>query len=78
MNAMREIIVMEKHTVMGQEHIMLQERCLHGLLDENGTFRSLSFCGKRFPISVSGTEDASKMAETNPNSSSVKNNSKAA
>lgn len=54
MSAMRELIVVERETVPEQGRAMLYERRVHGMLQDDGSFRLLACCGKRFPIKNQG------------------------
>lgn len=47
---MREIVVIERSTVAENGRAVLRERKYHGLLQENGGFRLLSYCGKRITL----------------------------
>lgn len=46
---MREIIYVERSTETKDGKTVLSERKCHGLLEEDGSFRLLACCGKRFP-----------------------------
>lgn len=47
---MREITVEQKTCVTENGRSVLYERKYHGLLHEDGSFRLLAYCGKRFPL----------------------------
>lgn len=53
---MREVIYVEKSTVTQDGKTVVEEKRCHGLLGEDGSFRLLGYCGKRFP----GQEAAAK------------------
>lgn len=46
---MREIIYVEKSTVTQDGKTVVEEKRCRGLLGEDGSFRLLGYCGKRFP-----------------------------
>ena len=47
-SVMREVIVVERETVIENGRKVLCERKIRGLLSDTGEFRLLSFCGRRF------------------------------
>lgn len=49
MTVMREVIYVEKSAVTQNGKSVLEEIRCHGLLGEDGSFRLLGYCGKRFP-----------------------------
>ncbi len=46
---MREVIYVEKSTATKDGKTIVEEKRCHGLLDKDGSFRLLGYCGKRFP-----------------------------
>lgn len=62
MNAMREIIYVERTKVTVDHKSVLTERRCHGLLGKDGSFRLLGCCGKRFPVQT-GTPAAAQAQE---------------
>lgn len=46
---MREVIYVEKSTVTQDGKTVVEKKRCHGLLEEDGSFRLLGYCGKRFP-----------------------------
>ncbi len=55
--------MIERNTVHKNGGAVLQERKYHGLLCDNGSFRLLAYCGKRFPLSRADAELAECAAE---------------
>ncbi len=47
---MREIIVMAQRTVTENGKTILHERKVRGLLNDDGAFRLLSYCGRRVSV----------------------------
>lgn len=48
---MREIVIIQRETLLRNGTAVLWERKCHGLMKEDGSFRLLAYCGKRIPLS---------------------------
>lgn len=62
---MREIVYVEKNTVIRDGKTVLEETRYHGLLGEDGSFRLLGYCGKRFPGQETKAQPISPAKNTN-------------
>jgi len=51
---MRELIVIERETAAERGKAVLCEWRVHGVLQDDGNFRLLACCGKRFPLGSRG------------------------
>lgn len=60
---MREIVVIERDTAARNGRTVLRERKYHGLLLDDGSFRLLACCGKRFPLPHTGAGLPDRTAE---------------
>ncbi len=62
---MREVIYVEKSTVTQDGKTIVEEKRCHGLLDKDGSFRLLGYCGKRFPGQEAAAKSTSPAKKTN-------------
>ncbi len=62
---MKEIIYVEKSTVNQDGKTIVEEKRCHGLLREDGSFRLLGYCGKRFPGQEAKVKAISPAKKTN-------------
>ncbi len=62
---MREVIYVEKSTVIQDGKTVVEEKRCHGLLEEDGSFRLLGYCGKRFPGQETKAQPISPAKNTN-------------
>ncbi len=62
---MREVIYVEKSTVTKDGKTIVEEKRCHGLLGEDGSFRLLGYCGKRFPGQEARVKSISPAKNTN-------------
>lgn len=62
---MREIVYVEKNTVIRDGKTVLEETRYHGLLGEDGSFRLLGYCGKRFPSQKAGVQSTDPRQKRN-------------
>ncbi len=62
---MREVIYVEKSAVTQDGKTVVEEKRCHGLLEEDGSFRLLGYCGKRFPGQKAKAQPISPTKKTN-------------
>lgn len=62
---MREIVYVEKNTVIQDGKAILEEKRWHGLLGGDGSFHLLGYCGKRFPNQRVEVQSATPMRKKN-------------
>lgn len=58
MNAMRELVVMERSTVRENGRLVLRERQCYGVAREDGGVQLLAYRGKRVPLEPCGVLSA--------------------
>lgn len=60
---MREIVVIQRETLLDHGKAVLWERRCHGLMKEDGSFRLLACCGKRIPLSHVKAAESANISE---------------
>ena len=60
---MSEIIFVSRTQISENGNVILYEKRYHGVLTENGSVRLKAYCAKRVPLGMTGTDEASSLAE---------------